>query len=45
MVVDEDIYNKAFNSVVGPYCEGSFESIKDAENALEDQLSEKGLIE
>ncbi len=45
MVIDEDIYNKAFNSVVGPYCEGSFESIKDAENALEDQLSEKGLIE
>ena len=45
VVVDEDSYNKAFNSVVGPYCEGSFESVKDAKDALEDQLSEKGLIE
>ena len=42
---DDDAFNNAFNSVVGPYCEGSFESIKEAEEALEDQLSEKGLLE
>ena len=37
-------YNKSFNSVVGPYCEGAFESIEEAEEAMEDQLGEKGLI-
>ena len=41
---EEDNFEKAFNSVVGPYCEGSFESIEEAKQALEDQLSEKGLI-
>ena len=42
--VNEYEYNKAFNSVVGPYCEGSFETIKEAEEAMEDQLGEKGLL-
>ena len=37
-------YNKSFNSVVGPYCEGAFESIEEAEEAMIDQLGEKGLI-
>lgn len=41
---DEADFEKAFNSVVGPYCEGSFESIEEAKQALEDQLGEKGLI-
>ena len=43
-VADEDAYNNAFNAVVGAYCEGSFETVKEAKEALEDQLSEKGLI-
>ncbi len=42
--VNEDDFQKAFNSVVGPYCEGSFESVQEAKEALEDQLSEKGLL-
>ena len=43
-VVDEAEYSKAFMAVVGAYSEGSFEEIKDALDAFEDQLSEKGLI-
>ena len=42
--VNANEYNKSFNSVVGPYCEGAFESIEEAEEAMEDQLGEKGLI-
>ena len=44
VVENEYDFNKAFNSVVGPYCEGSFETIQEAKEAMEDQLGEQGLL-
>ena len=44
VIVDEAEYSEAFMAVVGAYSEESFDEIKDALEAFEDQLSEKGLV-
>jgi maltose-binding protein MalE len=41
IVVDESKYDQALISVVGPYCEGAFETVKDAKDAMEEQFTEK----
>ena len=44
LITDEDIYDRAFNAVIGAYCEGAFETVKEAEDAFKEQLAEDGLI-
>ena len=44
LITDEDIYDRAFNAVIGVYCEGAFETVKEAEDAFKEQLAEDGLI-
>ena len=41
VVVDEQKYDKALVSVVGAYCEGAFETVKEAKEAFEEQFAEK----
>ncbi|MBR3247603.1 MAG: extracellular solute-binding protein [Clostridiales bacterium] len=40
----EGSFEVAFNAVIGAYCEGAFDSVKEAEDAFKEQLTEDGLI-
>ena len=43
-MADDGSYEIAFMAVVGTYCEGSFETVKEAEDAFIEQLTEDGLL-
>jgi len=43
-IPDEESYDRAFNAVVGAYCEGAFDTVKEAEDAFRETLTEDGLL-
>ena len=44
IIPDEETYDRAFNAVIGAYCEGAFDTVKEAEDAFRETLTEDGLL-